>query len=261
VEQDLQGILARALAVPVSALAAGRLGPVTVAVIDSGIDATHPDLAGRVAESLAVTADPDGHTTITPTDPAANNDTYGHATAVASIIGRIAPNTRFIDIRVLGSNNHGSADALLAGIDHANYGPAGLMNISVAVGEAYVPRLMPLTDMAYRRGKIIVAATRNAPLEDEGYPASIVPCIGVGNARQGPEDQWRYQRDVIEFLAHGVDVPIAVAGGGYSTQTGTSFATPIVTGIVALMLGAHPGLTPFEVKALLKAFAAEIRMR
>jgi subtilisin family serine protease len=52
-----------------------------------------------------------------------------------------------------------------------------------------------------------------------------------------------------------VDVPVAAAGGGYTTMTGTSFATPIMCGHVALLMGAYPGLTPFEIKTLLKAFA------
>jgi subtilisin family serine protease len=253
----LDGILSRALQAPIADFVSRPLQPVKVAIIDSGIDASHPEIAGRVHSGVICSATADGKVEIIPVDPTANNDTYGHGTAVASIIARIAPHASFIDIRVLGGNNLGSADAMLAGFAFANRSEANLMNMSLAVGETYLPRLIPLTDQAYRRGKIVVAATRNRPLEDEGYPASIIPVIGVGNAGRGPEQSWRYRRDVIEFLGHGVDVPVAAAGGGYTTQTGTSFATPIVAGIVALLLGAHPELTPFEVKALLKAFAEE----
>lgn len=242
---------------PVAALAAGRLQPVKVAIIDSGVDSSHPDLVGKVESAVWCKTERRRKITTLPMPPAANNDAYGHGTAVASIIARIAPNTSFIDIRVLGANTLGTPDALLAGIDHANYTDVRLMNISVAVGEAYAKRMLPLVDRAHHRGKMIVAATRNRPLEDEGFPASMVHAIGVGNAGRGPEREWRWRRDIIEFLGYGVDVPVAASGGGYTTQTGTSFATPIICGMVALMLGAHPDLTLYEVKALLKAFAIE----
>jgi subtilisin family serine protease len=93
------------------------------------------------------------------------------------------------------------------------------------------------------------------PLQDEGYPAALIPCVGVDNEGAGPEGSWLYRNDVIEYSAHGENVPVAAHGGGYTTMTGTSFATPIMCGHVALLLGAHPELRPFEVKAILKAMA------
>lgn len=254
---SLKGLLARALDVPVAALSIDALAPVKVAVIDSGIDSSHPELAGKVESAFWCRPTKEGGIETLAMPPATNNDAYGHGTGVASIIARIAPNVSFIDIRVLGADTLGAPEALLAGIDHVNYTDVRLMNISVAVGEAYAARMLPLVDRAHHRGKMIVSATRNRPLEDEGYPASMVHSIGVGNAGRGPEREWRWRRDVIEFLGYGVDVPVAASGGGYTTQTGTSFATPIICGIVALMLGTYPDLTLYEVKALLKAFASE----
>lgn len=253
----IKGLLARAMDVPIEALATARLQPIKVAIIDSGVDSSHPDLIGKVESAFWCKTERGRKIVTQSLPPHTNNDAYGHGTAVASIIARIAPNASFIDIRVLGANTLGTPQALLAGIDHANYTDVRLINISVAVGEAYAARMLPLVDRAHHRGKMIVAATRNRPLEDEGYPASMVHAIGVGNAGRGPEREWRWRRDVIEFLGYGVDVPVAASGGGYTTQTGTSFATPIICGVVALMLGAHPDLTLYEVKALLKAFAAE----
>lgn len=253
----LKGMLAAALDVPVTSLSAGSLQPVKVAIIDSGIDSSHPDLAGRIESAFWCRPDDAGKIVTEKMPPNSNNDAYGHGTAVASIISRIAPNTQFMDIRVLGANTLGAPEALLAGIDHVNYSDAILMNISVAVGEAYAGRMLPLVERARYRGKMIVAATRNRPLEDEGYPASLTHSIGVGNAGRGPEREWRWRRDVIEFMGYGVDVPVAASGGGYTTQTGTSFATPIICGMVALILGTYPDMTLYEVKTLLKAFATE----
>jgi subtilisin family serine protease len=252
-----RALLSRALEIPVEDLTKSALAPVTVGVIDSGIDGSHPDLAGRVLKSAIFDADQDGNVTVTETNPSTNNDTYSHGTGVSSIIARIAPNASFIDYRVLGGNNRGSGDALVAGFEQAVRGEATLLNMSLAASEKYVPRMSVIAEEAYRKGTTIVAARRNLPLQDEGFPAALVPCVGVDNEGKGPEPQWRYRNDVIEYSAHGVDVPVAAPGGGYTTLTGTSFATPIMAGFVCLLLGAYPGLRPFEVKAILKALSME----
>jgi subtilisin family serine protease len=252
-----EGLLARALSVPIESLAAETLNPVTVAVLDSGIDASHPNLAGRVVRSVAFEADAEGDVRSHERSPDTNNDLYGHGTGVASIIARIAPHVRFIDVRVLGGNNRGSGDAFVAGFAHAVESDATLLNMSLAASQKFAPRISAICESAYRKGTVIVAARRNMPLQDEGFPASLIPCVGVDNAGKGSEACWQYRGDVIEYAAHGVDVPVAAPGGSYTTMTGTSFATPIMCGFVALLLGAYPGLTPFEVKAVLKAMSAE----
>ena len=251
------GLLKRALAVPIEALAKGDLQPVTVGVLDSGIDGSHPDLSGRVINAAIYEADAEGNVAHRVGNPSENNDLYGHGTGVASIIGRIAPNTRFLDFRVLGGNNRGSGEAMIAGFEAAVASDAILLNMSLAASEKYVPRMNALCETAYRRGITIVAARRNMPLQDEGFPAALIPCVGVDNEGEGPEGSWLYRNDTIEYSAHGVNVPVAAHGGGYTTMTGTSFATPIMCGFVALLLGAYPGLRPFEVKALLKALASQ----
>lgn len=252
-----KGLLTRALAVPIEELAKGELQPVTVGILDSGIDGSHPDLAGRVVDAAIYEADAEGNVATRVSNPVENNDLYGHGTGVASIIARIAPNTRFLDFRVLGGNNRGSGDAMIAGFEAAVASDANLLNMSLAASEKYVPRMNALCESAYRKGITIVAARRNMPLQDEGFPAALIPCVGVDNEGEGPEGRWLYRSDIIEYSAHGVNVPVAAHGGGYTTMTGTSFATPIMCGFVALLLGAYPGLRSFEVKALLKAMASE----
>lgn len=250
-----RGLLSRALEAPIRELAKRELAPVTVAILDSGIDGSHPDLAGRVIRGMIFEADAEGEVSSRESDPTENNDLYGHGTGVASIIARIAPNTRLIDVRVLGGNNRGSGEAMIAGFEQAVRSEAILFNMSLAASERYVARMSVLAEDAYRRGISIVASRRNMPLQDDGFPAALIPCVGVDNEGKGPEGSWLYRNDVIEYSAYGVDVPVAAHGGGYTTMTGTSFATPIMCGHVALLLGAFPGLRPFEVKAILKAMA------
>jgi subtilisin family serine protease len=250
-----EGELARALSTSIEALATARLAPVTVAVIDSGVDGSHPDLAGRVVHSMIFEAVAEGEVNSRESNPRENNDLNGHGTGVASIIARLAPNASIIDVRVLGGSNQGAGDALIAGFAYAVDSGATLLNMSLAASEKFVPRMNVICEKAYRKGIVIVASRRNMPLQDEGYPAALIPCIGVDNSGKGPEASWRYQKEVIEYAAHGVDVPVAAYGGGYTSFTGTSFATPIMCGFVARLLGAYPGLRPFEVKAVLKAMA------
>jgi subtilisin family serine protease len=249
------GPLTRALGFRASGPAGHDLEPVTVAVLDTGIDGSHPDLAGRMVRAFACVGGEGQGVELRQGASDANNDLYGHGTAVASIIARIAPNARFIDVRVLGGDRLGSGEALLAGLDHALGGEAQLINMSLAAGGKFVPLLAPLCDRAYRLGKPIVAARRNMPLVDEGYPAALIPCIGVDNHGAGPEHRWGYRTETIEFSACGEDIVTAAAGGGYTTMSGSSFATPIIAGHVCLLMGAVPGLRPFEIKALLKEMA------
>lgn len=252
-----KGWLRRALEVPVAELAKGELAPVTVGVLDSGIDGSHPDLKGRVVRAMIFESDAEGEVQARDADPAANNDLQGHGTGVASIIARIAPNARLIDFRVLGGDNLGRGEALVTGLAHAVKSEAGLLNMSLAASEKYVPRMSALCEDAYRKGTTIVASRRNMPLQDDGFPAALLPCVGVDNEGKGPEGRWFYRNDIIEYAAHGVEVPVAAHGGGYTVMTGTSFATPIMAGFVALLLGAYPGMRPFEVKAVLKAMSEE----
>jgi subtilisin len=231
------------------------LEPVTVAVVDSGIDATHPQLAGRIVQALRVVPAGKKQRIVKGAVPR-NADVYGHGTAVASIICRIAPNARILDIRVLDPDNVCSGETLIEGFRHAIDSRARIINMSLAASAKFALPLRELCEAAYRRNQLVVASRRNMPLTDEGYPAEVSTCIGVNCGKYASQLQVAFQRDrIIEFAAHGEDVVVAAPGGGTTTMTGTSFAAPAVSGICALLVGASPDLRPFEVKSLLKAFS------
>ena len=247
-----------ALAERLDALQARALAPVKVAILDSGIDATHPDLAGFVERAFAAEM-VEGKCTITPQEVPHNHDAFGHGTAVASIIAKLAKNAKLTDYRVLGKDNTGAGEALITSLKHAIDEGYPIINMSLAAKADFGPRLQPLCDAAYRKGQIIVAAKRNMPLVDLGYPAELTPSVISVERDKFPSQLFvRYQpANPIEFVGHGEDVVVAAPGGGYTTKTGTSFATPAVSGIIAVLLGAFPGLRPFEVKTLLRAFEVE----
>lgn len=250
--------LARALADKLADLQQRDLPPIRVAVLDSGVDATHPDLTPFVDKAFGANM-VEGKCTISEEEIPKNHDAFGHGTAVSSIIVKIAKNARITDYRVLGKDNTGAGEALLSSLKHAIEADFPIINMSLAAKADFGPRLQPLCDAAYRKGQIIVAAKRNMPLVDLGYPAELTPSVISVERDKFPTQLFvRYQAgNVIEFVGHGEDVVVAApGGGGYTTKTGTSFATPAVSGIIALFLGAFPELRPFEIKSLLRAIEA-----
>jgi len=228
---------------------------VTVAVVDSGIDATHLDLSGRVLEATRVEKVGDEYEIVAGMVPE-NADVYGHGTAVASIISSIAPNARFIDIRVLNTSNICTGEVLVAGLRYAVENKVRIVNMSLASKGKFASALNALCETAYRQNQLIVAARRNMPLVDNGFPAEFSSCIGVDIGKFLSQFDLKFREDhAIEFVAHGEHVVVAAAGGGHTSMTGTSFATPAVTGLCALLAGAYPDLRPFDAKSLLRAFA------
>ncbi len=235
-------------------LAASDLAPVEVAVIDSGIDATHPDLAGRVVSQWTV-EDEDGRLAVHALETGINNDTFGHGTAVAGIIARIAPNARIHDIRVLDARNKGDPTASLVAFRHVLAQRHRLVNMSLAIPASQREPLYKLCESAYQRNQVVVAAKRNVPVTDEGLPAEFSSVISIDNHQVEPMSLHFIEQGLIEFATLGNDLTVPAPGGGYTVKTGTSFATPTVTAMCCLFLGRWPMLRQFELKTILKARA------
>jgi len=231
------------------------LAPVTVAVLDSGVDGSHPDLAGRVVGAVAVEIE-NGKPVVHELSPEANNDIFGHGTPVAGIIAAIAPNARIYDVRIFSEKSIGAKRILLTGFDHALSQPWRLLNMSLAAVSSIRRELVDLCERAYFQQQIVVAARRNAPFEDDGLPAELSSCIGVDRGAYPSPFQYVYRpRTPIEFEARGETVVAPAKGGGYTTLSGTSFATPTVSALCALLLWAYPDMTLFELKTSLRQLA------
>ncbi len=224
---------------------------VRVGIIDSGLEADHPRLAGRVVQSVAVEL-VDGDPQVVPDEAV---DLYGHATACGGIILGLAPDVELVSIRVLGADLRGKGTAFAAGLEWAIEQGISVLNLSLSSkSEALFPVFHELVDRAYFRGVAVVSAANNVPAAS--YPSLFSSVFSV--AAHGEPDPWRLYYNPappVEFGAWGVDVPIAWKDGGSTVATGNSFAAPHVAGMVALILSKHPGLTPFEVKAVLASVA------
>jgi subtilisin len=231
------------------------LADVNVAVLDSGVDGSHPDLAGRVMGAVAVDIE-HGKPVVRELSPTANNDLFGHGTPVAGIIAAIAPNARIFDVRVFSEKSVGATQILLTGFDYALSQPWRLLNMSLAAVASIRHQLVGLCERAYFQQQVVVAARRNAPFDDDGLPAELSSCIGVDRGDYpSPFDYVFRPRTPIEFEARGEAVVAPAKGGGYTTLSGTSFATPTVSALCALLLGAYPDMTLFELKTALRQLA------
>jgi subtilisin family serine protease len=222
-----------------------------VGIIDSGLETTHPLLNGRVVRSVAVEM-VDGEPKIVPDEPV---DLYGHGTACGGIVLGLAPDVELVSIRVLGADLRGKGTAFAAGLEWAIDEGINVLNLSLSSkSEALYSVFHDLVDRAYFRGVALVCAANNVPAAS--YPSLFSSVFSVA-AHGEPDPRRLYYNPAppVEFGAWGVDVPMAWKDGGSIVATGNSFASPHVAGMVALILAKHPGLTPFEVKAVLAAIA------
>ncbi len=227
---------------------------VTVAIVDSGIESDHADLAGKVVES--VEARVDGNRVIF--DPSNAGDSAGHGTACAGIIARIAPDAKFASIKVLGAGGLGDGQVFLAGLEYAIRRQYKVINLSLGTtNPQFFAPLHDLLDRAYQAGCIVVAAANNLPQPSfpSVFSSSLISVI-KSEETDPMKFGFRYGQ-IIELTAPGVNVRTAWVGGGHRNLTGNSFACPHITGIVARFVEGYPNLTPFQVKSALYAIARE----
>ncbi len=227
---------------------------VSVAIIDSGVDVSHPDLQGKVIESVEARVE-ERRVHFEPSDA---GDSTGHGTACAGIISRIAPEAEFYSIKVLGAGNVGNSQAFLYGLDYAIKHRYRLINLSLGTTKSnYFAELHDLLDRAYRAGCIVVAAANNLP--QPSFP-SVFSSSLISVSKSIETDPFHFgfrYGEIIELTAPGVNVRTAWLNGSYKSLTGNSFACPHIVGIIALLLEANPSLTPFQVKTALYALAKE----
>jgi subtilisin family serine protease len=225
---------------------------VKVAVIDSGIEADHPAVGGRVEGYVSVIETPTGIEF--NTEP--HDDAYGHGTACAGIIRSLAPDCELYSVQVLGAGLTGRGAQFAGGLRWAIENDMHVCNLSLGTtNKGFFGVLHELADQAYFRNVILVTAANNMPIPS--FPSTYASVISVAaHEGQDPEVFYSNPRPPVEFGAPGIDVRVAWQGGEWITATGNSFAAPHITGIVARILSKHPGMSLVQMKVLLGALAA-----
>jgi subtilisin len=234
---------------------AGSTGRGTkVCVLDSGVDGSHP-LVGGLAGAVSITLDENG-------DPVAEEDEEGdlcgHGTACAGVIRAIAPDAEIYSVRVLGAGFKGSGGVLVGGLRWALEQGYDVINMSLSTTKRQLgDTLHELVDSAYFKRTILVASAHNMPVES--FPWRFSSVISVGSHEEDDPLLFYANPDPpVEFFARGVNVDVAWAGGQTIRASGNSFATPCISGIAALILGKHPGLTPFQLKSVMYLIASNV---
>ncbi|MFI7576180.1 type VII secretion-associated serine protease mycosin [Micromonospora sp. NPDC049497] len=236
---------------------------VVVAVIDSGVDADHPDLAGQVLPGVDLVT-PDGDTA---------GDPVGHGTTVAGLIaGRnddergvvgLAPDARILPVRVLDAENRYD-DALIVAkgvrwaVDHG----ARVINLSLG-GSSDSPALAAALDYAFARDVVVVACTGNLATSSDSkvwYPAREPGVIAVSGLERNSENLWSGAitgRSTV-LTAPATGLVGARPDRGYWRVQGTSFAAPLVAATAALIRSRYPEMSAGDVVNRLLATAKDI---
>ncbi|MBD0329162.1 MAG: S8 family serine peptidase [Thermoleophilia bacterium] len=226
---------------------------VRVAVIDSGVDAGHPAVGG--VDGYVALGGPDG----SELSEEPHEDVFGHGTACAGIIRSLAPRCELHSVRVLGPSLTGRGPVFARGVQWAVENGMRVCNLSLGSTrrDLFEP-LHELADVAYFRNVVLVTAANNVPVPSA--PSLYASVISVAAHEIGDPFRLYYNpAPPVEFGAPGIDVRVAWKGGTWITATGNSFAAPHVAGLVAKILGKHPGLTVPHLKVILRAVAANVR--
>jgi subtilisin len=223
---------------------------VRVCIIDSGVEAEHPRV-GAIAQAFTVEGEGESAVAV----PDAVGDVSGHGTACAGIIRALAPGCELSSVRVLGPDLTGAGEVLLAGLEWAVDQRFDVINLSLSTRKrAFAEVLHRLADRAYFARSIIVASAHNAAVES--FPWRFPTVVSVGSHDSADPYEFHVNGEPpVDFFARGVELDVAWLGGGSTIASGNSFATPHLAGLCALILGAHPGLLPYELKAILRLTA------
>ena len=246
---------------------AGGVGQV-IAIVDSGVDPTHPEFAGRLLPGYdfingdADASDDNGHGTNVAGIAAAAKDGLGSVGA--------APLATILPVKVLAANNSGTTASVVSGIDWAVGHTANIINLSLGQG-APDELLREAIANAYAAGCVIVASSGNCtngagafvPCVAPGitYPAAYEEVIAVGavdsttavwaSSKYGPE---------VDVVGPGVNVwnTVPIAMGTYAPYSGTSMASPFVAGVCALLREQFPGIEAWELESFLRKHARSV---
>ncbi|MDN7244579.1 S8 family serine peptidase [Planococcus shenhongbingii] len=218
---------------------------VIVAVIDDGIDISHPELKTQI---------------LNPFDTVKESSSVAagaHGTHVAGIIGAsinnglggagIAPAAKIMPINVF-NGNFAYTSEIIEGIYRAVEQGADIINLSLG-GYAYSSAFNEAIQAAHKKGVVIIAAAGNERIEKPYYPASYANVISVASSTSldKASDFSNFGKN-IDITAPGTAIYSTLPKGAYGLMSGTSMATPMVSGVAALIKASEPALNNIEIE-------------
>ena len=221
-----------------------------VAVIDSGVRASHPDLVGKVLPGYDFVANDNDA-----------NDENGHGTGVAGTLSPgsnnqigvcgVAWSNPILPVRVLDANGSGSYSAIANGIIYAADRGAKVINLSLG-GTSSSRALQDAINYAWNKQCVLVAAAGNNGSNVAFYPAACTNVVAVSATdASDTRPTWSNFGSYVDVSAPGVDILSVYGSDQYAAWNGTSFSSPVASGVVALMAAANSTLTNVQLVDLL----------
>lgn len=232
---------------------------VVVAVVDTGVTATHPDLAGKVLPGYDFVDNDD--------DPTDEHSPIGHGTLVAGIIGAVTNNaigiaglsweSPILSIRVCDASGSCLFDAVSDGIVYAVDNGAKIINLSLG-GRFSSSTLEDAVNYAWDQNVLVVAAAGNSR-RDVDYPAAYPNVVAVGATDRDDQKAWFSSfGPQLDIVAPGVSIYSTNFSDSYTGVSGTSFSSPHAAGAAALLLSHDPSLTNEQVRNILESSALDL---
>ena len=228
---------------------------VTIAILDTGIDASHPDLSARMVpgwnfvDNNNNTADVHGHGTAVAGSAAA---TLNNGVGVASIAGQAA----LMPVRIADANAYTYWSTVAQGLTWAADNGARVANISY-VGVAGSSTVQNAAQYMKSKGGLVVVSAGNNNINENVTPTgTMIPVSATDeNDNKTSFSSWG---NFVAMSAPGVNVWTTVRGGSYQQWWGTSIASPVVAGAVALMMSRNPTLPVAQIESLLYSSAVDL---
>jgi serine protease len=228
-----------------------------IAVVDTGVSAV-PDLSGQLLP---------GRNFVANNTDARDDSIIGHGSLVAGVAAATTNNgigiagagwdTRILPVKVLDNRGVGTDFQVTSGIVWAADQGARVINLSLG-GPATAAALCDAVSYAISRGVVVVASAGNSGTTIPNYPASCPGAVSVSAADVNGDFAWFSNfGPTIDLAAPGVSITSTRNDGSYGTESGTSFAAPMVSAVAALVLGQHPDWSPTQVATQLEQSAQD----
>ena len=237
-----------------------------IAILDTGVQPDHPVLSNHLGGMGYDFVDNDPE----PIDEANGLDDdgdgrvdelYGHGTHIAGIVHLVAPEARLLPLRVLNSDGRGNNFRTASAIVYAAHRGADAINLSLGTPSQSV-LLREAVSEAARLGVFVAAAAGNLNTNAKQYPAAEACAVAVTSvSAQDKKSSFASYGDWIGVAAPGENIYSAFPVDGYAWWSGTSMATPFVSGQAALLLGSNPQLTLDEVGRLIGGTAHPLNQK
>lgn len=228
---------------------------VVIAILDTGIDGAHPDLAGKLVpgwnfyDNNSNTSDVHGHgTAVGGAAVALTNNSIG--------VAAVAPDALLMPVRIADATANATGSMIAQGLSWAADKGANVANISYA-GVPGNSTIQAAAQYMKSKGGVVVVAAGNSGLEESIAPHSSMVAVSATDTND-LKASWSSYGSYVDVAAPGTTIYSTGKGGVYGTYAGTSLASPVVAGVVALIKAANPALPPDDVERVLFSSATDL---